>query len=155
MNSLGKSNTAFERAGIDLTVELSSGVSLSAQWLTGTNDDTDGTTFGDQPFEYNGFFVQGEATIVTEKLYGMVRYDLVEVEDQWDLNPMVVTNTGGEDSMSRMSVGLRYYLSPGTFVHLEYSKQNNRMGYPAAANGAGRVIDVDSDMFMIMAVIAW
>ena len=68
---------------------------------------------------------------------------------------MVVANTGDEDSMSRISFGLKYYLTPGTFLHLEYFQQDNTMGYPAAAGGAGRLIDVDTDMIMIMAVIDW
>ena len=68
---------------------------------------------------------------------------------------MLVANTGAVDEISRASVALKYYLSPGAFLHLEYSAQDNRFGYPAAANGAARALDVDSHMIMAMFVIDW
>ena len=153
--NVSEDNTDFVKFGFDLSFQLSSAISLSCQWLMGIHDDTDGTTVGDQEFRYDGFFVQGDVMVLTEQLYLIGRYDRVNVRDQWEVNPMVVSNTGNEDSLSRISMGLKYYLTPGTFLHLEYFIGDNGLGYPAAANGAGRVTDVDMGGAMLMVVIDW
>jgi hypothetical protein len=153
-------NVDIFRWGLDFSWELPwhfnlfgkrfEGFHIFGQWMRGEDDDTDPGNPGDQKFTFEGGFVEADIQLIKSKLFFISRYDFVNIDEQWKLNPTVVKLSGDVDEMRRWTVGLRYYFQANMFLYLEYANQQNMIGYPSAANGAARVVDVDSDWFMVM-----
>jgi len=146
-------NSTFLRVGADVTAQLGGGFAVYGQLLLGRHADTDPVNADDQPFNFRGGFLGLEMPLNLEQglwLYG--RYDWIDATRQWDLDPMVVTATGGVDSIDRVTVGGKWYISPNAWVQAEVGQQNNLLGYPEPANFAGRILNVDSRWTMLMFV---
>lgn len=82
-----------------------------------------------------------------------------------DVMPFGMTNgKGTKGKFGRYTLALRYHFSQPVAVLLEYGKQDNLFGYPEPPNqmynpdwvaGMGRVVDIDSDWFMLMIMFAF
>lgn len=149
-NIVEEDNSGVSRFGVDLAFNFSPAISIFVQWMAGMNDDTDPDEGGDQEFKFTGGFVELDAMLIVEKLFGYLRFDWVDIREQWDVEPKVVEMLGDEDKVTKFTVGLRHHFNPETFVQFEYITQDNMIGFPGAAEEAAIGMNIDTETYMLM-----
>jgi hypothetical protein len=146
---VGEVDSSFNRFAFDFEMydPHTKRVYIYGEFMHGKDDDSDAVDPGDQPFEFNGAFVGANVVIRPEELVVFAKYDHVNVSKQFDLDPAVIADFGDVDTVSSFDIGLRYFFIANAALQAEFISQRNEIGYPA--NGAGRVIDVDSRTFAV------
>ncbi len=159
-------NEKFSRYGADVSANFLLGdmhVNLIGQYLVGKDDiagaggghhkptvsNSEYLFQGSMPagfneFEYSGYFVEADISIIPHKLITMVRYESLKVNEQAAMF--------SEDNVTRIVGQLRYYFQPNFFTVLQYHTQDNMLGTMSDSYG---VMDMDMDMLMAMFAIAW
>ena len=127
-----------------------------------------------RPFDYSGGFIGVDVVLKPAKLFFTPRFDWISVSNQWadkvdgdrprDKDEMIWGNTNELSKYSSYILGLRYHpIMPLTIV-FEWGVQENLFGFPepdehmynpAWVAGMGRVVDIDSNWFMIMVMFVF
>lgn len=174
-SNLRVENDSFYRIGLDISLQLRSGINIFGQWLRGYDDDVDAKIHDLQAFQFDGAFIEADIPLFKlvasdsflRKLMIVGRTDVVQVSKQIELsdatlNKMLLMNTGDENQIMLYTLALRYYFMPNVFLVLEGGQQDNLLGYPAiddmfqvGSGKAGRVVDVDANWLMAMMVVAF
>lgn len=96
-----------------------------------------------QKFEYSGYFLEADLSIIPHKLVTMYRYERLKVDKQSHLFT--------QDVVTRNVFQVRWYFTPNFFTVLQYHTQDNKLGNMTMADQAGfGTMDMDSKMFMAM-----
>jgi hypothetical protein len=146
---VGEADSSFNRVAFDFELydPPTKRVYVYGEFMHGKDDDSDAVDPGDQPFEFNGVFVGANVLVKPEQLLAFIKYDHLDVSKQFDLDPAVIADFGNVDTVSSIDVGIRYFLIANVALQVEFINERNIIGYPA--NGAARVIDVDSRTFAV------
>lgn len=153
----------FWRWGVDVSTNFLIGkthLNLFGQYVWGKDDNISGISEADhgeeeaehqedtgprpQEFEYQGFFVEANLSIIPHKLVAMARYEVLDVDEQAAIFR--------EDDVRRTAFQLRYYFKPNFFTLLQYHHQDNMLGVMGGNYG---VMDMDMDMFMTMLIVTF
>ena len=146
---VGEAESSFNRVGVDFEMydPRTKRVYVYGEFMHGTDDDSDPVDPGDQPFEFNGFFIGSNILVKPEELMVFIKYDHIDVTQQYDLDPAVIADYGDVNTVSTFDIGLRYFVIANVALQVEFINEQNTIGYPS--NGAARVIDVDSRTYAI------